>query len=312
MITLKRAQIGKTPGVDITVKSSHGVHAKAFAPRWDMVCGHKNWTAQQEGKPLPYPKYTPMSDETYTAQYLAILDTVSVSDWHWLMAQAQEGVLTVLCYCRDDWFCHTHLLIDYMMRRAPQKFIDGRKPREENKMKIYTGIGSRRTPPEILEAMQALGKVLGRKGWVLRSGAAPGADTAFEQGCDAVGGQKEIYLPWPGFQNNPSRLYTPSREAFATVAQFHPAPNNLSAAAVKLMARNAHQVLGADMNTPADLVICWTPDGARSVTGPDTGGTGQALRIAAYNGVRIINLRNEADQKYCVDFIARACGAPTL
>lgn len=48
--------------------------------------------------------------------------------------------------------------------------------------------------------------------------------------------------------------------------------------AKKLQARNSHQVLGLDLNTPSDFIICWTKGGK------GIGGTGQALRIAkAYN-----------------------------
>ena len=40
------------------------------------------------------------------------------------------------------------------------------------------------------------------------------------------------------------------------------------------MARNGYQVLGADLQTPTDFIICYTKDGKGE------GGTGQALRIA--------------------------------
>jgi len=48
--------------------------------------------------------------------------------------------------------------------------------------RAYTGIGSRACPPEILGVMFMLGEALAEQGWILRSGAAPGADSAFEQG----------------------------------------------------------------------------------------------------------------------------------
>ena len=49
--------------------------------------------------------------------------------------------------------------------------------------KIYTGIGSRNTPKEVLELMKTIGKYLGCLGYELRSGGADGADSAFESGC---------------------------------------------------------------------------------------------------------------------------------
>jgi hypothetical protein len=53
-----------------------------------------------------------------------------------------------------------------------------------------------------------------------------------------------------------------------------------------LMARNTHQVLGRDCRTPSLVVVCWTR-GAREV-----GGTAQAMRIARYYEVPIVNLES--------------------
>ena len=72
----------------------------------------------------------------------------------------------------------------------------------------YAGIGSRSTPDNVLGIMEKLGIVLAKKGFILRSGGADGADKAFEKGCDLASGQKEIYLPWKGFNGNNSSLYT--------------------------------------------------------------------------------------------------------
>lgn len=66
---------------------------------------------------------------------------------------------------------------------------------ESNNKRYYAGIGSRESPPGILALMVEVGKFLAQKGYVLRSGGADRADKAFEQGCDQVQGQKEIYLP---------------------------------------------------------------------------------------------------------------------
>ena len=54
--------------------------------------------------------------------------------------------------------------------------------------KVYAGIGSRETPDTVLAILEALATVLARAGFVLRSGGAPGADTACEAGSDRAGG----------------------------------------------------------------------------------------------------------------------------
>lgn len=46
-------------------------------------------------------------------------------------------------------------------------------------MKYYTGIGSRQTPKDILKLMEDIAFKLAQKGYILRSGAAGGADTAW-------------------------------------------------------------------------------------------------------------------------------------
>lgn len=78
-------------------------------------------------------------------------------------------------------------------------------------------------------------------------------------------------------------------------AALHPAWNRLSQGVQKLMARNGHQVLGAGLDDPVAFVVCWTPDGAESERecGPETGGTGQAIRLASRWGVPVVNLKRE-------------------
>lgn len=151
---------------------------------------------------------------------------------------------------------------------------------------FYTGIGSRRTPKDILRYMKTFAVFLGTKGVILRSGGADGADTAFEIGCSYVNGKKEIYLPWKNFNNNKSKFYNISNEAMKIAEKFHPAWNKLSDGARKLHSRNVYQILGYDLNTPTNLVICWS-DGS--------GGTEQALRIAKHWKIKIYNLFNNDD-----------------
>ena len=83
----------------------------------------------------------------------------------------------------------------------------------------------------------------------MRSGGAKGADKAFEIGCDNYNGQKEIYLPWKGFEGSDSNLIVKDSKAFEIDGTR------------KLQARNSHQVLGLDLNTPTKFVICWTKNG---------------------------------------------------
>lgn len=159
---------------------------------------------------------------------------------------------------------------------------------------IYSGIGSRETPTNVLADMVELAKMLGKLNACLRSGGAPGADTAFEQGCVAVKGQMEIFLPWRGFNGNRSHLYDIHPKAFVVAEKFHPGWRHLKEPVRRLMARNVQQVLGKNLDSPVDFVLCWTPDGCEdhSSRTRKTGGTGQAISIASSCDIPVINLFN--------------------
>lgn len=151
--------------------------------------------------------------------------------------------------------------------------------------KTYAGIGSRNTPPDLLIKMSKIANALANDNYVLHSGGAGGADSAFELWATA----KKIYLPWSGFNGkyiDNKTYFVPESTNYATelVMDYHPHPDKLSPAAFKLMIRNCYQVLGDDLNSPVNMVICWTTDGKAS------GGTGQALRIAEAYAIPIYNL----------------------
>ena len=165
---------------------------------------------------------------------------------------------------------------------------------------IYTGIGSRATPPDVLEQMRHIGAILARDAWTLRSGGADGADSAFEAGAAGVGGATEIYLPWRGFGRSESGIDASALPSFGRAQQMaarhHPAWDRLRPAVRSLMARNAMQVLGASLDTRSRFVVCWAEG---SVFCGDTlvnvaGGTGLAVRLAAEQGIPVFNLAVDA------------------
>lgn len=153
--------------------------------------------------------------------------------------------------------------------------------------KFYAGIGSRQTPQEILEDMSLIAIILAKSGFILRSGGADGADTAFEEGCDMANGKKEIFLPWHDFNKNSSPLNSPSPEAYKIAAKFHPVWERLKSSVKPLHARNVHQILGKNLDSPCLFVVCYC-------TG--TGGTMLALRVSLDNKIPVINLVNR--EKY--------------
>ncbi len=171
-----------------------------------------------------------------------------------------------------------------------------------NHMRTYTGIGSRSTPGHILTLIHRVSEKLDKQGFLLRSGGADGADAAFEK----FSTKKEIYLPWDGFNGRKhdgvsyfDYLQCPGWPiAKASVDSFHPAPNALSNAGRKLMARNAMQISGRDCKSRTDVVICWTKDGK------DIGGTSQAIRMARSFDIPVLNLGGPEIEKFFRTFVS--------
>jgi hypothetical protein len=164
---------------------------------------------------------------------------------------------------------------------------------------IYAGIGARESPHDALESIIAAARRLAHNGWTLRTGMSPGADQAFYRGALAGHGLVELYLPWPTFEAHArapgedaavSALCQPTHAAYSLAARFHPGWSALSADERRLRARDAHQVLGCDLASPATLVVCWTEDGSVDGTGSRVGGTGQALRIAHHHHIPVLDL----------------------
>lgn len=122
----------------------------------------------------------------------------------------------------------------------------------------YAGIGSRKTPQEVLIKMVKIANRLEQLGFHLRSGHAPGADQAFEAGVDSHW-NKSSYLPWPGFEDarvwNNVNPYMHVREHWAEwavaneiMSLVHPVPHLLTEGVTKLHTRNIFQIAGGSLN----------------------------------------------------------------
>ena len=168
---------------------------------------------------------------------------------------------------------------------------------------IYAGIGSRNTPPQILDLMRTAAHHLANQGWTLRTGGSPGADQAFHDGADSAHGRVELYLPWAAFERparagmHPPALVAeqPDPRAYPIAQETHPRWDGLSSGARALLARDVHEVLGPDLTAPQPvaMVICWTADGSLAGTAPRGGGTAEALRRAARREIPVRNLARD-------------------
>lgn len=148
----------------------------------------------------------------------------------------------------------------------------------------YTGVGSRSTPDHILQKMRAIAKRLAELGLILRSGGARGADSAFEWGVHLFAKQpfsKQIF-----YAEDADLAYpTPRKEsAHKMASDIHPAWHRCSEFARNLHARNCFQVLGINLDTPSQFLVCWTPDGE------EVGGTRTAIKLAQNSNIPVFNL----------------------
>ncbi len=164
----------------------------------------------------------------------------------------------------------------------------------------YAGIGSRNTPRPVLILMGEIAMMLADYGLILRSGGAPGADTAFENGCDRRGRKKEIFLPWKRFNNHPSPFFDPPEDARILASFCHPNWTACGSTARKLHARNCQQVVGLHLNDPVDFVLLWAPEESGRVKG----GTATAVNLARRMKIPTFNLWDESTYERWKEMIA--------
>lgn len=115
---------------------------------------------------------------------------------------------------------------------------------------------------------------------------------AVDLGC-AEDGQFEVYV---ADQYNIKRSTLPRKhlaiirnkdliaETERIASEVHPAWDRCNEWARGMHSRNCHQILGYDLKSPVDAVICWTPNGKIQ------GGTATAIRIALKYNIPVFNL----------------------
>lgn len=183
-------------------------------------------------------------------------------------------------------------------------------------IKIITIVGSRQTPPEVLDSMRKVAKSCCSKGIIVRSGKAGGADAAALKGCEeyydslpkvpertkysnpplVVGlihrnPPPEMYIPWKGFGEDYMTSQWDSVQgsnigAGLIAESIHPNWEACKQGAKKLHTRNVCQILGRDVDTPSDLVLFY----CKEVGGKPTGGTATAVNLGLKVGCKTINM----------------------
>lgn len=193
-----------------------------------------------------------------------------------------------------DWSIVEEILDEYSIK--PVKNI---QIKPTTNMKYATFVGSRKAPDAVIKECSKMVSEYVKRGYKVRSGNAEG----FDQSLKDVGeNDREIYLPYKDFgpKLKGKNVYIPDIEfnnydkAVALVNKLHP-NKQLKEWQMKYLARDVYQVLGKDLNTPSELVICWTEDGADNIEmlTSKTGGTAMAIRIAEYYHIPVININKK-------------------
>jgi hypothetical protein len=155
---------------------------------------------------------------------------------------------------------------------------------------IYAGVGSRETPDHELHFMEAFAFNMAKRGYILRSGGAVGADMAFQTG--------HLAHHYPNF--NPILPIHATDDSIEIASRLHPnwpACVKLGIGTMRKLGRNVLIVLGEDLKSPVDFVACWTKGGGL------VGGTAMAIRVARANGIPVFNMAIDSDLKRIHDIM---------
>lgn len=162
------------------------------------------------------------------------------------------------------------------------------------KQHIFTGVGSRVITGNIFNLLCHIGLLLKDNGWICRTGTAKGSDAAFRVSYENKFSNLEVYKPEDIINNK----YGNADLAKRIVRNYHPCYDRIQCEfSQALLARNVYQVLGSDLNTPSEIVFCYTDNGET------VGGTSIAIKIAQHYGIPIVNLGNPKHLKAIVNYL---------
>lgn len=160
--------------------------------------------------------------------------------------------------------------------------------------KSFAIMGSKEHPPETLrlaeEVAEYLKSISGFK-VIVRTGGNLGFEEIFEK----VISEKEVFLPWKGFNGNRDSKYTrPSPKCSEIISKIILTFDKIKEGAKPIFMRIAHVILGKDLNARAECLITWSPDGAetKDKVNVKTGYASTAILLANAVKIPVFNLHN--------------------
>lgn len=146
--------------------------------------------------------------------------------------------------------------------------------------KYYAAVGDQTCPSRYYDIITKITRYFESDGYVVRTRGSKGFDEVVDESVE----RKELFVPWRGFEGRTTNTYNPSQDVFDKAAEFHPRWYKLNNRVRRIMASATACVLGPDLKSRSEFVICWTPDAEQG------GGTGQSIRVASYYGIPVFDL----------------------
>jgi hypothetical protein len=149
-------------------------------------------------------------------------------------------------------------------------------------------IGSREVPKDIQKNLMDIGRYLARKGYIISTGNADGADFFFAFGAHEINPSLvEFHLPWDSYnkvyiRSGNNVIIDGHNPDYAKIAaELHPNWKACSQGAKKLHTRNVGIVLGC-----TQVIAYPRMDNKNN----PIGGTAMGIRIAQKYGIKVLNL----------------------
>jgi hypothetical protein len=152
------------------------------------------------------------------------------------------------------------------------------------RQRVYTGICDAHAPASVCRLLHELGAALGKSRFTLRSGGNGPGELALERGATSVHANRQIYLPWPGFNHHSSPLHQIPDGAFKISSSLEPNWVLLGRNSRKLKARVTLELFGKKLDRPSLFLLCWTP------SGKGQGDCADAIALAQHADIPVIDL----------------------
>lgn len=152
-------------------------------------------------------------------------------------------------------------------------------------MKYYTGTGIVQVSKSMKETILAIAKYLSDQGYTLRTGLSKGMDAAFIEGSDSVS-----LFTYEGENTNGADAFICEETDFIKrdLKENYLTLGALTKVARQRVVRSYYELLGEDLNTPSEFLVCYDPcEGVVNYT----------HRLANRLGIKVYNLYDKEELK---------------